>query len=95
MHSNKPLHRFTTVHGSTSTPAPSPPGSNCANDNFSRWGAPEFTNFKVTALSENLVNAWTGFYLVIIMANAVISDADQMQQQRKRTCQAQPLQKPA
>lgn len=34
-----------------------PLGSNRANDNFSRWGAPEFTNFKVTALSENLANA--------------------------------------
>ena len=51
-----------------------PLGSNRANDNFSRWGAPEFTNFKVTALSENLANAWTGFYSVITMANAVISD---------------------
>ena len=41
-----------------------PLGSNRANDNFSRWGAPEFTNFKVTALSENLANAWTGFCLL-------------------------------
>ena len=51
-----------------------PLGSNRANDNFSRWGYPEFTNFKVTALSDNLANAWTGFYSVITMANAVISD---------------------
>ena len=51
-----------------------PLGSNRANDNFSRWGYPEFTNFKVTALSDNLANAWTGFYSVITMSNAVISD---------------------
>ena len=95
MHSNKPLHRFTTVHGSTSTPAPS-----C------RWavtvptitsvagGAPEFTNFKVTALSENLANAWTGFYSVITMANAVISDvqtkcSNSVSERAKRTAIAE------
>lgn len=27
-----------------------PLGSNRANDNFSRWGSPEFTNFKVTGI---------------------------------------------
>ncbi len=51
-----------------------PLGSNRANDNFSRWGFPEFTNFKVTALSGDLANAWKGFYSVITVANSVISD---------------------
>ena len=51
-----------------------PLGSNRANDNFSRWGSPEFTNFKVTALNDNLAAAWKGFYSVITMANAAISD---------------------
>ena len=51
-----------------------PLGSNRANDNFSRWGSPEFTNFKVTALSSNLANAWKGFYAVITLSNSVISD---------------------
>lgn len=49
-----------------------PLGSNRANDNFSRWGSPEFTNFKVTALNDNLAAAWKGFYSVITMANAAI-----------------------
>lgn len=51
-----------------------PLGSNRANDNFSRWGYPEFTNFKVTALSTNLADAWKGLYSVVTMANSVISD---------------------
>ena len=51
-----------------------PLGSNRANDNFSRYGYPEFTNFKVTALSTNLADAWKGMYSVITMANGVISD---------------------
>lgn len=50
-----------------------PLGSNRANDNFSRWGYPEFTNFKVTALSTNLADAWKGFYSVITISNSVIS----------------------
>ena len=71
-----------------------PLGSNRANDNFSRWGAPEFTNFKVTALSENLANAWTGFYSVITMANAVISDvqtkcSNSVSERAKRTAIAE------
>ena len=73
-----------------------PLGSNRANDNFSRWGAPEFTNFKVTALSENLANAWTGFYSVITMANAVISDVQtKCSNSVANVPSAQPLPKPA
>ena len=58
---------------------------------------PEFTNFKVTALSENLANAWTGFYSVITMANAVISDVQtKCSNSVSEQCQAaQPLPKPA
>lgn len=51
-----------------------PLGSNRANDNYSKWGYPEFTEFKVTALSTNLSAAWKGLYAVITMANSVISD---------------------
>ena len=67
-----------------------PLGSNRANDNFSRWGAPEFTNFKVTALSENLANAWTGFYSVIInpeKPDVPLNKNDAFQKVQKRRVQ--------
>ena len=92
---NKPLHRFTTVHGSTSTPAPSCRWAVTVPTITSVAGElPEFTNFKVTALSENLANAWTGFYSVITMANAVISDvqtkcSNSVSERAKRTAIAE------
>lgn len=49
-------------------------GSTRANDMYSPWGYPEFTTFHVTALDENLANAWKSFYSVITMANQVIAD---------------------
>lgn len=54
-----------------------PLGSNRANDNYSRWGYPEFTEFKVTALSDNLGHAWRGLYSVVTMANSVIGDIEE------------------
>ena len=49
-------------------------GSTRANDMYSPWGYPDFTTFHVTALDENLANAWKSFYSVITMANQVIAD---------------------
>lgn len=49
-----------------------PLGSLRANDGYNPYMAPEFTTFRVTALSENLSQAWSSFYSVITMANSVI-----------------------
>ena len=51
-------------------------GSTRANDFYSPWAFPEFTTFQVTALSEDLANAWKSFYSVITMANQVIDDVN-------------------
>ena len=51
-------------------------GSTRANDFYSPWAFPEFTTFQVTALSEDLANAWKSFYSVITMANQTINDVN-------------------
>ena len=43
-------------------------GSTRANDMYSPWGYPDFTTFHVTALDENLANAWKSFYSVITIS---------------------------
>lgn len=49
-------------------------GSTRANDFYSPYAFPEFTTFQVTALSDDLANAWKSFYSVITLANQAIDD---------------------
>lgn len=49
-------------------------GSVRANDGWNPWNYPEFANFQITGLDDNLGNAWKSFYLVVSMSNQLISD---------------------
>ncbi|MCC8188595.1 MAG: RagB/SusD family nutrient uptake outer membrane protein [Bacteroides sp.] len=51
-------------------------GSLMANDAYNPWMNPEFTTFTVTALDNNLSDAWRSFYSVVTMANSVIEAVD-------------------
>lgn len=49
-------------------------GSIRANDGWNPYLIPEFATFQVTGLDDNLCNAWSSFYMVVTMANQLISD---------------------
>lgn len=49
-------------------------GSVRANDGWNPYLNPEFSTFQVTALSPELANAWSSFYMVISMSNQLMSD---------------------
>lgn len=52
-------------------------GSARANDGWNPYLCPEFATFQVTGLDSNLGNAWKSFYLVITMANQLITDINE------------------
>lgn len=51
-------------------------GSIRANDGWNPYLNPEFATFQVTGLSTELGNAWSAFYMVVSMANQLISDVN-------------------
>jgi len=52
-------------------------GSARANDGWNPYLNPQFATFQVTGLDGDLANAWKSFYLVITMANQLITDINE------------------
>ena len=52
-------------------------GSFRANDGWNPYVNPEFANFKVTALTEELGLAWSALYNVVTMSNATLSNLEE------------------
>ena len=49
-------------------------GSYRANDAWNPYNAPEFTRFQTTALTDEVLRAWSSLYTVVTMSNALIRD---------------------
>lgn len=49
-------------------------GSYRANDAWNPYVNPEFTRFQTTALTGEVLSAWSSLYTVVTMSNTVISD---------------------
>ena len=52
-------------------------GSYRANDAWNPYNAPEFTRFQTTALTDEVLRAWSSLYTVVTMSNALIRDVTQ------------------